>query len=99
MIATTLKFDYEVRSATEAFRDIKAIKIKGEMLELAEHIIKTKRGMFDPSKFDDRYEDAVAQLVKAKIEGRKIKAVKAPRAKKVVDLMEALRASALAKAS
>ena len=48
--ATTLNFDYEVRSAKEAFAEVPAIEIKGEMLELAEHIIKTKRGAFDPAK-------------------------------------------------
>ncbi len=94
LIATTLNFDYEVRSAREAFRDVPAMKIKGEMLELAEHIIKTKMGKFDASKFDDRYEAALADLVKAKLEGRKIKVRKEPRQEKVVDLMAALRESA-----
>ena len=94
LIATTLNFDYEVRSAEEAFDDIPDIRIKGEMLELAEHIIKTKRGKFDPSKFDDRYEAALADLVKAKLEGRKIEAPKEPKRDKVIDLMAALRESA-----
>ena len=48
LIATTLNFDYEVRSAEEAFHDIPAMTIKGEMLDLAKHIIATKRGKFDP---------------------------------------------------
>lgn len=94
LIATTLNFDYEVRSAEEAFDDIPDIRIKGEMLELAEHIIKTKRGKFDPSKFDDRYEAALADLVKAKLEGRKIEAPKEPKRDKVINLMAALRESA-----
>ena len=72
MIATTLNFDYEVRSASEAFKDIPSMRIKGEMLELAEHIIRTKAGEFDITAFDDRYESALAELVKAKAEGRKI---------------------------
>ena len=93
-IATTLNFDYEVRSAKEAFDDIPEMTIKGEMLELAEHIIKTKRGTFDPAKFEDRYEAALAELVKAKLEGKKIEVPKEPKREKVVDLMEALRQSA-----
>lgn len=96
LIATTLNFDYEVRSAKEAFDDIPTLKIKGEMLDLAEHIIKTKKGKFDPSKFDDRYEAALADLVKAKAEGRKIEITKESKHEKVVDLMEALRESAAA---
>jgi DNA end-binding protein Ku len=94
LIATTLNYDYEVRSADETFSEIPAIKLKGEMLELAEHIIKTKSGRFDPSKFDDRYDAALAEVVKAKIEGRKIKPRKPKAEGKVVDLMDALRQSA-----
>ncbi|MEY9200367.1 DNA end-binding protein Ku [Sinorhizobium fredii] len=94
LIATTLNFDYEVRSAQEAFDDVPDLKIEGEMLKLAEHIIKTKRGKFDPAKFDDRYEAALAELVKAKLEGKKIEPRKEPKREKVVDLMEALRQSA-----
>jgi DNA end-binding protein Ku len=94
LVAATLNFDYEVRSAKEAFSEVPALKIKGEMIQLAEHIIKTKRGAFDPSTFDDRYEAALAELVKAKVEGRKITPPKQARDGKVVDLMAALRQSA-----
>ena len=94
LVATTLNYDYEVRPAEEAFSDIPAIKLKGEMLELAEHIIKTKSGRFDPKTFDDRYDAALAEVVKAKIEGRKIKPAKPKAEGKVIDLMEALRQSA-----
>ncbi|MFU0505219.1 non-homologous end joining protein Ku [Pseudaminobacter sp. NGMCC 1.201702] len=94
LLATTLSYDYEVRSSKEVFDDVPEMKIKGEMLELAEHIINTKRGKFAPAEFDDRYEAALAELVKAKIEGREIKVRKEPKREKVVDLMEALRQSA-----
>src|ERR1700712_3325047 len=67
LIATTLNFDYEVRSASDAFKEIKKRKVEPEMLELARHILKTKAGKFDPSKFDDRYEKALAEMVQAKI--------------------------------
>lgn len=97
LVAHTLSFDYEVRSAKDAFDDIRPLKIQPEMLKLAKHIIETKRGEFDPAKFDDRYEAAVAELVKAKLEGKPIKRRKEPKPTKVVDLMEALRASAGAK--
>lgn len=96
MIATTLNFDYEVRAVDDAFADVPKIKIQDEMLELARHIIETKAGEFDPKAFDDRYESALAELVKAKIEGRNIKPRKPLPATKVVDLMEALRQSAKA---
>lgn len=94
IIATTLNFDYQVRPAAEAFADLPDLRIKGEMMDLAQHIIKTKLGRFDPTAFQDRYESALADLVKAKIEGRKITPRKQPSSGKVVDLMQALRDSA-----
>jgi DNA end-binding protein Ku len=94
MIASTLNYDYEVRPAKEIFADIKSFKIDGEMLDLAEHIIDTKRGEFDPTKFDDRYEAALAELIKAKIEGRKLRKKPEPEPKKVSNLLDALRQSA-----
>ncbi|KQU90521.1 Ku protein [Ensifer sp. Root31] len=94
LIASTLNFDYEVRSADKAFEDLPNLKIEGEMLDLAEHIIETKMGSFDASSFDDRYEAAVAELVKAKIEGRSLPKRKAPAASKPGDLLQALRESA-----
>lgn len=94
MIATTLHFDYEVRSAQEAFAAIPDIRIEGEMLQLAEHIIGTKTGRCDPAMQDDRYDAALAELVRAKLEGRTIELPEPKREAKVIDLMEALRRSA-----
>ncbi|CAM5414018.1 DNA end-binding protein Ku [Aquamicrobium terrae] len=96
LTANTLHFDYEVRAADAAFADIPAMHIKGEMLDLARHIIETKAGKFDPAGFDDRYDAALAELVKAKMEGRKIEPPKRAREGGVIDLMDALRKSAAA---
>ena len=94
LIGTTLNFDYEVRSSEEAFEELPDMKIEGEMLDLAKHIINTKKGSFDAKAFDDRYEEAVAELVKAKIEGRALPKKKAPAPTKTSDLLQALRESA-----
>ncbi len=94
LVANTLNFDYEVRPAKEAFAGIPEIRIEGEMLDLAKHIIETKLGRFDPRKFDDRYEAALAELVRAKLEGKPLPARKPSPAAKPLDLMEALRQSA-----
>ncbi|KAB0266152.1 Ku protein [Microvirga brassicacearum] len=94
LIATTLNFDYEIRSSQDAFEEIPDRKIEGEMLDLANHIITTKRGTFDPSKFEDRYESALSDLVKAKMEGKPFAPRKAPAAGNVVNLLDALRKSA-----
>jgi hypothetical protein len=92
--AHTLNFDYEVRPGDEAFEELPGTQADEEMLDLAMHIIKKKAGRFDPTKFDDRYDAALLELVKAKMEGRKITPPKAPEATKPSDLMEALRQSA-----
>ena len=70
------------------------LRIKGEMLELAKHIIATKKGTFDPAAFDDRYEAAVAELVKAKIEGKALPKRKEVKVSRPDDLLAALRESA-----
>jgi DNA end-binding protein Ku len=94
LVASTLNYDYEVRSAAEAFSGISAKAISGEMLDLAVHIIKTKQGEFDPREFHDRYEDALAELVKLKLEGKAVPKRAPARSETTVNLMQALRDSA-----
>ncbi|MGF9567792.1 Ku protein [Neorhizobium sp. BT27B] len=93
IIATTLNFDYEVRSSKEAFKDVKKIKVEAEMLDLAKHIIGTKKGEFNPAKFDDRYEAALAALVEAKAEGKSLPKPKPIKVSKPNDLLKALQES------
>ena len=94
LAASTLNYDCEVRSAEQAFSEIPGKKITGEMLDLAVHIIKTKQGAFDPREFQDRYEDALADLVKLKLEGKAIPKRTPARSEPTVNLMQALRDSA-----
>ncbi len=94
LIATTLNFDYEVRSSREAFKNVTKVKVEGEMLDLAKHIVDKKIGDFDPAKTDDRYETALASLVKAKAEGKALPKPKAVKVSKPNDLLKALRESA-----
>jgi len=94
LIATTLNYDYEVRSSKKAFEEMPKIKVDAEMLELAKHIISTKKGDFDPASFDDRYEAALEEMVKAKIEGKAMPKRKKVEGSKPNDLLAALRESA-----
>ncbi|TBZ57970.1 Ku protein [Rhizobium leguminosarum] len=94
LIASTLNYDYEVRSSEKAFEEMPKLKIQGEMLDLAKHIISTKKGEFDPATFDDRYEAALADLVKAKLEGKSLPKPKKVEVSKPNDLLAALRESA-----
>jgi DNA end-binding protein Ku len=66
----TLRYAYEVRKEDEYFANIPNVKISGEMLKLAEHILETKAAEFDPSEFVDHYEVAVVDLLKKKQGGK-----------------------------
>jgi DNA end-binding protein Ku len=70
--AMTLRYPYEVRKEDEYFADIPDTKVTGEMLKLAEHIVETKTGDFEPDEFVDRYENAVVELLKQKQAGKPI---------------------------
>ena len=78
--AMTLRYPYEVRKEDEYFAEIPDTKVTGEMLKLAEHIVETKTGDFEPDEFVDRYENAVVDLLKQKQAGKPIskKAASAP---------------------
>src|SRR5713226_1525439 len=71
MMGITLRYPYEVRKEQEYFDDIPNEKVPKDMLELAMHIVETKKGHFDPAKFEDRYEDALKYLLKKKQSGEK----------------------------
>jgi DNA end-binding protein Ku len=94
LMATTLRYGYEIRDAKPYFEDIPSVKLPDEMVRLAEHILETKSGHFDPAEFEDRYEVAVVEMLKEKQAGippKKEAPVAAPST--VVNLMDALRRS------
>uniref|UniRef100_UPI00094ADAF6 non-homologous end joining protein Ku n=1 Tax=Pararhizobium arenae TaxID=1856850 RepID=UPI00094ADAF6 len=93
LIATTLNHDYEVRSSKEAFEDVPKVKVEAEMLDLAKHIIGTKKGDFDPATFEDRYENALEKLVEAKAKGKSLPKPKPIKVSEPSDLLAALRES------
>jgi DNA end-binding protein Ku len=93
ILATTLRSDDEVRKAEDIFGDIGGGKPDAAMIEIAEKIIEQREAAFDPSKFVDRYEDALRALIAGKQKGDKVVAAAAPDDTNVVDLMAALRAS------
>ncbi|MGB3645111.1 MAG: Ku protein [Mesorhizobium sp.] len=94
MVLTTLRYDNTVRQPDTVFDEIKAVKTDKEMIELAEHIIDKKAATFDPSKFDDKYEEALLELIRAKKAGRKAPRPKAAaKPSNVVNLFDALKKS------
>jgi DNA end-binding protein Ku len=93
ILATLLRYPYEVRAEDAYFEDIPDLKLPAEMRDLAGHIIETKSADFEPAKFEDRYENAVIELIRSKQAGQPVRAPEAPRPSNVVNLMDALRRS------
>jgi len=89
----TLRTADEVRDAAPYFEDIGDEEPEQEMLELAERLIEQKSGKFDPSEFRDRYQEALLEMVKAKLKGQEPVIAQAPERGKVINLMDALKRS------
>jgi DNA end-binding protein Ku len=93
LMGLTLRYPYELRDEASYFEDIPELKLPKEMLDLAADIVNTKSGHFDPSLFQDRYENALIDLLKRKEAGETIEPSREVAAPRVVNLMDALRAS------
>jgi DNA end-binding protein Ku len=93
MLGVTLRYPYEVRKEADYFDDIPDEKITKDMLDLAKHIVETKKAHFEPARFEDRYEEALKDLLKKKQSGQKIEAPREREPSKVINLMDALRRS------
>jgi DNA end-binding protein Ku len=94
LLGTTLRYAYEVRNASEYFDEIPTTKIPKDMLQLAEHILESKAGDFDPASFVDHYEEAVVEMLKHKQAGAPVSKQKAAQpVSNVVNLMDALKRS------
>jgi DNA end-binding protein Ku len=94
LLATALRYKNEVRDEKNYFDDIDDKKVPADMLKLAVHILESKKGHFKPEKFEDRYENALVEMIKAKQAGRKPPTVAEPSNSNVINLMDALRRSA-----
>ncbi len=93
IVVTTLRSHEEVRDMKQFFSDIPDIKPDRDMIAIAEKIIAQKEENFDPTKFDDRYEDALKELIAEKQKGHKIIRKEAAEPSNVINLMDALKKS------
>ena len=94
IMGTTLHYPYEIRSDEAVFEEIPEMKLPDQMIGLAEEIIDRMTGEFQPDKFEDRYENAMIELIRSKQAGMPAPKETAPaRPANVVNLMDALRRS------
>jgi DNA end-binding protein Ku len=90
MVLITLRATDEVRAPQFSKCDSAC---DAEMLAIARTIIERRTGKFDPSKFRDRYQEALRELIEAKMKGLPIKPQAIPTPAPVVDLMAGLKRS------
>jgi DNA end-binding protein Ku len=94
LLGTVLRYPYELREPKSYFSGIRSRKMPKDMVSLASHILDTKAGHFNASKFKDRYETALKKLIRRKAKGKPIEPPPEREApSNVVNLMDALRQS------
>jgi DNA end-binding protein Ku len=93
MVAYTLRAHDDVRDADDYFDDIPEVEADPDMVDIATRLISQKEGDFDAAEFHDRYDEALREMIQAKVKGRGVVSAPEPEDTNVVDLMEALRKS------
>jgi DNA end-binding protein Ku len=94
-VLETMYWPDEIREADFGGVDVSA-KIRPNELEMAQTLIENLTADWDPTGLKDDYREALLRIVEAKINGEEIEIVEAEPTAKVVDLMEALKASVAA---
>ena len=94
-VLETMYWPDELREADFGGVDVNA-NVRDNELDMAQTLIDNLTANWDPGEFKDEYREGLLRIVEAKINGEEIEVVEAEPAAKVVDLMEALKASVAA---
>jgi DNA end-binding protein Ku len=87
----TMYYNHEIRKVDEFRTDLSLVKEKE--LALAQSLVEALAAEFEPDKYKDSYRENLLQMIESKKEGREVVATPEPRQEKVVDILEALKAS------
>jgi len=87
----TMYYSHEIRKVDEFRTDVSLVKDKE--LALASSLIEALAADFEPDKYHDTYRDNLLKMIEAKKQGAEVVATPEPQQAKVVDIMEALKAS------
>jgi DNA end-binding protein Ku len=87
----TMYYTHEIRQVDEFRTDLSLVKEKE--LALATNLIEALAGEFEPEKYTDNYRENLLRMIEAKKQGQEVVATPEPQQAKVVDIMEALKAS------
>jgi DNA end-binding protein Ku len=87
----TMYYQHEIRQVDEFRTDLSLVKEKE--LALATSLIEALAGEFEPAKYQDDYRENLLRMIEAKKQGEEVVATPEPQQAKVVDILEALKAS------
>lgn len=88
----TIYYPNEVREVPE-YGKTGDVEVKPQEVQLAEQLVKSLAGPFDPKRYEDEYQKRLLELVEAKSEGKTVEGTPQRKKAPVVDLMEALKKS------
>ena len=91
-VLETMFWPDEIRAAEFEILD-KQVEVRDNEVQMAKSLIDNLTDAFKPDEFRDEYREALLEIVEKKVAGEEIEVVPEPEPTKVVDLMEALKAS------
>jgi DNA end-binding protein Ku len=94
-VLETMFWPDEVRDADFGGVDVD-LEVRDQELQMARQLIDSLTSDWSPEEFSDAYRAALLEIVEAKLNGQEIEVVEQEPTAKVVDLMEALKASVAA---
>jgi len=96
ILLQTLHWPDEIRSLEELNLPEEQIEIKPAERKMAEQLVASMGGEFDPAQEHDEYREALMKVIEAKVAGQKPEPAKQTEPTKIGDLMAALEASVAA---
>jgi DNA end-binding protein Ku len=93
LLGNALRYQDEIRKPEDFFGSIAADAVDEDQLAIMEQIIARKTRQFDPSKFVDRYQVALRELIEQKLEGKLPGPEPERRPAQIINLMDALKRS------
>ncbi|HHX94591.1 MAG TPA: Ku protein [Clostridia bacterium] len=93
LLMETMLYPDEIRQPESIPELLEEVEIHENELTMAESLITNLSSEFKPEKYKSDYREALLKVIHAKIENDEVATPKAPHEEKVIDLMEALKAS------
>jgi len=89
----TMFFPDEVRKTDLVPVEDKGVTVHENEIKMARQLVDNLEAYFKPEKYNDEYRERVLEAIQAKVAGQEIEVPEVPEKAKIVDLMEALKAS------